>query len=139
LQRSGWRSRGCPRARRAWTCRAATTRTRRCSSTSAVTAAWSRATRSPEDAAVRLKRIGVAAVLAWAVTAGAQPTVPGEHALHHLAPAANASQAGVTLAEAVDAAWRRSTQSAEAAGAERRARAQRTVASSLLPAPPALE
>ncbi|MCO5118859.1 MAG: TolC family protein [Burkholderiaceae bacterium] len=88
---------------------------------------------------MRLKRIGVAAVLAWAVTAGAQPTVPGEHALHHLAPAANASQAGVTLAEAVDAAWRRSTQSAEAAGAERRARAQRTVASSLLPAPPALE
>jgi cobalt-zinc-cadmium efflux system outer membrane protein len=50
-----------------------------------------------------------------------------------------AADAGVTWTQAVDAAWRRSAQSAEAAGLLRRAQAERTAASSLWAAPPAME
>lgn len=55
-----------------------------------------------------------------------------------LSPAALA-QPSVTLADAVEAAWRRSAQSAEGAGQVRRAQAERTGASALWAAPPALE
>ncbi len=55
-----------------------------------------------------------------------------------LSPAALA-QPSVTLADAVEAAWRRSAQSAEVAGQVRRAQAERAGASALWAAPPALE
>lgn len=49
------------------------------------------------------------------------------------------AQPAATLADAVEAAWRRGAQSAEMAGQVRRAQAQRTAASALWAAPPALE
>jgi outer membrane protein TolC len=52
---------------------------------------------------------------------------------------AHAQGAGVTWSEAVDAAWRRSAQSAEAAGALRKVQAERVAASSLWAAPPSLD
>jgi cobalt-zinc-cadmium efflux system outer membrane protein len=55
-----------------------------------------------------------------------------------LSPAALA-QPTVPLSEAVEAAWRRSAQSAEAAGNVRRAQAERISASALWAAPPAIE
>lgn len=54
-----------------------------------------------------------------------------------LAPVAAAAPA--TLAEAVESAWQRATPAAEVAGQARRAEAQRTAASALWAAPPALE
>lgn len=50
-----------------------------------------------------------------------------------------AAQPVVTLADAVDAAWRRSAQSAEAAGQVRQAQARRDAASAWWAAPPAVE
>ena len=49
------------------------------------------------------------------------------------------AEPATTLAEAVEAAWRRSAQSAETAGQARRAAAERTAAAALWPSPPALE
>lgn len=54
-------------------------------------------------------------------------------------PMAAASAAAPTLAQAVDAAWLRATQAREAAGQVTRAQADKAAASSLWPAPPALE
>lgn len=55
------------------------------------------------------------------------------------AQAAVAQPAPVTLADAVDAAWRRTAQSAEVAGQARRAKAERTAASALWASSPAVE
>ena len=52
---------------------------------------------------------------------------------------AAASATAPTLAQAVDAAWLRATQAREAAGQVTRAQADKAAASSLWPAPPALE
>lgn len=49
------------------------------------------------------------------------------------------AQAPVTLAEAVESAWQRAAQSTEVAGLARRAEAERSAASALWAAPPALE
>ena len=49
------------------------------------------------------------------------------------------AQAPVTLADAVESAWRRTAQSTEVAGQARRAAAERSAASALWAAPPALE
>lgn len=55
------------------------------------------------------------------------------------AGAAPGAQAGVTLPEAVDAAWSRGTAEAESAGQARRAQAGRAVASAWWAAPPSVE
>lgn len=51
----------------------------------------------------------------------------------------SSAQQPVSLAEAVEGAWRRASQSVEVAGQARRAQAERAAASALWPAPPALE
>lgn len=74
-----------------------------------------------------MKYAGALAAFAVAIILMAAP-VPG-----------SAQQAPVTLAQAVDAAWARSARSVEAAGQMRTALADRSAASALLAAPPALE
>lgn len=79
-------------------------------------------------------RIAAGMVLGCAVvgTAAAQPTTAHP-------PLSASSAASPTLAQAADAAWLRAAQAREVQGQTRRAQADRTVADSLWPAPPALE
>jgi len=74
---------------------------------------------------------GIVAGLALGITpvAGQQPTLLEVNAVARPVP----------MSEAVEAAWRKAVQSAEANGQVRRAQAERTAASSLFAAPPALE
>ena len=79
-------------------------------------------------------RIAAGMVLGCAVvgTAAAQATTA-------YPPLSASSAASPTLAQAADAAWLRAAQAREVQGQTRRAQADRTVADSLWPAPPALE
>lgn len=86
---------------------------------------------------MRLKFFGAAAGFAWAFACVAQPAGPGD--LHPPMPDGRALHAGATLADAVEAAWRRSALSARAAGQARNAQARHVAASATWPTPPALE
>lgn len=74
---------------------------------------------------------GALAVSALGCAAQAQPSDP--------TPSAALAASRPSLAQAVDAAWQRSTEATQAQGQQRQARAEQAVAGSWLAAPPALQ